>query len=300
MRIIFIFIDGLGLGENNPEINPLAKFHTSFFKNNFGCPLSREIGRFLSPRICLVPLDASLGIAGLPQSATGQTALFTGINAAKKLGRHIQAFPGPQLAKIIDEHGVMKQVLQAGLKPTSANMYSPDYLDLIRRRKRRHSVTTLLALSANLPLRSLTDMKNQAAVYQDITNEMLPGFGVHDIEPVAPVIAAKRLLQLSSEYDFTLFEYFQTDRAGHKQNWETAETIMQVLDEFLSGLQDSLPDGMTVMVTSDHGNFEDFSTKTHTLNPVPLIVFGDSCEKFAQDIHGLTDVTPVILSMLKG
>lgn len=300
MNIILIFIDGLGLGENNPEINPFARYYTDFFKSNFACPFTKEIGRKISSAISLVPLDASLGVEGLPQSATGQTALFTGINAPKEAGRHIQAFPGPQLTKIIAEHGIMKQALAAGLTATSANMYSPDYLELVRQRKRRNSVTTLLSLTADIPLRSIAEMKAGEAVYQDITNEMLPAFGVHDINPVSPAVAANRLLYLAKQYNFTVFEYFQTDRIGHKQNWDTARSIINVLDEFLSSLQQGLPKEMAVIVTSDHGNFEDFSVKTHTRNLIPLIVFGHACEQIAQQIYYLTDVTPVILSTLKG
>lgn len=300
MSIVLFFIDGVGLGETNPEINPFVKYYTPFFRNNFGQPFTAEIGRKISPDISLVPLDAALGVDGLPQSATGQTTLFTGVNASQKVGRHIQAFPGPQLIKIIEEHGIMKKVLAAGLRTTSANMYSPDYLELVRQRKRRNSVTTLLALTANVPLRSINEMREGTAVYQDITNEMLPIFGVNDIEVISPSVAARRLSALSEQYDLTVFEYFQTDRIGHKQNWETAKQIVTILDEFLTVLQREIPHGTTVIVTSDHGNFEDFSVKTHTRNPIPLMIFGYKCEYIAEQIHQMTDITPMILSMLKG
>lgn len=300
MNIVLFFIDGLGLGEDNPEINPFVKYYTPFFRNNFGQPFTKEIGRKISPDISLVPLDASLGVEGLPQSATGQTALFTGVNAPKKVGRHIQAFPGPQLIKIIEEHGIMKQVLAAGFTATSANMYSPDYLELVRQRKRRNSVTTLLALTANVPLRSIGEMRMGTAVYQDITNEMLPAFGVYDVETISPSVAAGRVASLSEQYNLTVFEYFQTDCIGHKQNWETAHKIVNILDEFLSSLQKGIPGGTTVIVTSDHGNFEDFSVKTHTRNPIPLMVFGHNCDRIAEQINQMTDIAPVILSMLKG
>jgi hypothetical protein len=40
-------------------------------------------------------LDASLCVPGLPQSATGQAALLTGLNAPELMGRHIEGFPPP-------------------------------------------------------------------------------------------------------------------------------------------------------------------------------------------------------------
>jgi len=300
MKIVFFFIDGIGLGEANPNINPFAAFSASFFNKNFGYPLTREIGRFLSEKICMIPLDASLGVEGLPQSATGQTALFTGINAPRKVGHHVQAFPGPQLTKIIAEYGIIKQVMDAGLKATFANMYSPDYLELVRQRKRRHSVSTLLSLSSGSQLRSIAEMMQGEAVYQDITNEMLPVFGVSNIDPITPMLAAQRLLQISRKHELTLFEYFQTDRIGHKLQWDKAEKIVCTLDAFLTSLQENLPSETMVIVASDHGNFEDFSIRTHTMNQIPLIVFGHRCKEFCETISELTDITPRILSVLKG
>ncbi|MCX7781246.1 MAG: metalloenzyme [Negativicutes bacterium] len=299
MRILFIFIDGIGLGDANPATNPLVRFAASFFLKNFSAPLTRELGHFATKHISLIPLDAKLGVAGLPQSATGQTTLFTGINAARIMGRHIQAFPGPQLVNVIAEHGIMKRICALGRKATSANMYTPNYLELVRQRKRRHSVTTRLILEAGLPLRSLPELAQRCAVYQDITNEMLPLFGWDGIPVIKPAEAARRLLTIAQEHDFTLFEYFQTDRCGHKQNWERAETIIHDLNELLETIQYSLPEDMVTMVCSDHGNFEDLSTKTHTLNPIPLILFGCGSQQLAGSIRQMTDVTPAILNSLR-
>ena len=85
-HIQVLFVDGVGLP---PE--PLAE---SIYA---GLP---ALNRLLSPPCC-VPLDACLGVPGIPQSATGQTAIFTGVNAAARLGRHSEGFPGPELRAII-------------------------------------------------------------------------------------------------------------------------------------------------------------------------------------------------------
>lgn len=297
-RVLLIFIDGLGLGDNDPTVNPLVRFDPPFFRDLFGGPLTRELGRVLRGDVCLVPTDATLGVAGLPQSATGQTAIFTGVNAPHHMGRHILGFPGPVLAKIIAEHGILGELAEAGLSVTSANMYTANYMELVAKRKRRHSVTTLTILGAGLPLRSPVDMAAGEAVYQDITNEMLPQFGVEDIPVVSPREAGRRLAALAARHHFTMFEYFQTDRQGHKHDWNAAEKIVSVLNDFLAAVREAARD-VLVIITSDHGNFEDLSAKTHTTNPVPTILLGPGCRTVAERIGDLTDIKPAVIAYLK-
>ena len=66
------------------------------------------------------PIDAALGIEGLPQSATGQTALFTGVNALQLVGMHISAFPTQDLRDTIAEHSFLKRAHEAGYHVTFA------------------------------------------------------------------------------------------------------------------------------------------------------------------------------------
>lgn len=293
MHVLFIFIDGFGLGPADSAVNPLVRFPGTFFPLLLGGPLSQDTKSLAADVLCFTPLDATLGVDGLPQSATGQTALFTGVNAPKKVGHHVQAFPGPQLAAIISESGLMGCLKKKGLTVTSANMYTPNYLELVAARKRRHSVTTLLTLAAGERLRSLPDMLSSQAVYQDITNEMLAELGV-TASPVTPTEAGRRLVGIAASHHFTLFEYFQTDRYGHKQNWQKAEVVLAILDEFLMSVYQSRPADMLVVISSDHGNFEDFSVKTHTLNLVPGLFFGRGAAHFGSGLHDLADVAPAI------
>lgn len=297
-RVLLIFIDGLGMGENDPAANPLVRFDPPFFRKIFGNQLVRELGLILSDEACLVPTDASMGIPGLPQSATGQTAIFTGVNAPQHMGCHILGFPGPALAEIIAAHGLLGELAADGFSVTSANMYTADYMELVAHRKRRHSVTTLAILGAGQPLRSLPDMAAGEAVYQDITNEMLPRFGVEGVPTVTPDEAGRRLAALAGRHGFTMFEYFQTDRQGHKHDWAEAAKIVANLDGFLTAVHRAAAETL-VIITSDHGNFEDFTTKTHTLNPVPTILLGPGCRQVAAGIRSLTDIKPAIISYLK-
>ncbi|SMC94553.1 metalloenzyme [Sporomusa malonica] len=298
MRVLLIFIDGFGLGSNNPEINPLVRFGLPTFNEVFGQPITHDIGSIITPESCLIPIDATLGVTGLPQSATGQAAILTGINTARAMGRHIQAFPGPQLSKIISDDNIMKKLTENGLTATSANMYTPDYFELVAKRKRRHSAITLAAMSTGMTLRSLPEMKIGEAVYQDITNEMLSDFGIDGIPVISPMQAANNLVNISRKYSFTIFEYFQTDRAGHKQNWQYAKRILGILDEFISGVYKRLSADTLLIITSDHGNFEDMSAKTHTFSKVPLIALGHQAKKLVSGITDLTGIAPAIIEVL--
>jgi bisphosphoglycerate-independent phosphoglycerate mutase (AlkP superfamily) len=55
-----------------------------------------------------------------------------------------------------------------------------------------------------------------------------------------------------------------------------------------------------VMLTSDHGNIEDLSRHTHTLNPVPTLVWGPNNREIAAGITSLVDITPAIVRILTG
>lgn len=298
-RVLLIFIDGLGLGADSPATNPLVRFDPGFFRKLLGRSLTAQAAPYLSDTVCLVAADASLGVEGLPQSATGQTALFTGVNAPAELGRHIQGFPGPALTEIINCHGIMAELVRQGYTATSANMYGGNYMDQVARRKRRHSATTLTILAAGQRLRSEADARAGQAVYQDITNEMLPLFGIDDVPTVTPAVAGRRLAELALAHNFTMFEYFQTDSYGHKKDWDAAQRIVGVLDEFLAAVYQAANKELLVIVTSDHGNFEDFTVKTHTRNAVPVLLWGPGCRPAAAKIRDLTDIKPVIVEYLK-
>ena len=298
MKVLLFFIDGLGLGSEDAEVNPLARFGLSSMEKLFGNKLYAGCEAFVSLSRCLVPIDPTLGVPGLPQSATGQAAILTGLNAPKVMERHVQAFPGPELSRLINENNLMRKLTEAGMTATSANMYSPDYHELVANRKRRHSAITLAALSTGLPLRSLSDMAHGEAVYQDITNRLLPFFGIENVPILAPKKAAQNLLGIAAKADFTIFEYFQTDRFGHKHDWDKAKEILKTLDEFLEGILNEQPDDMLLLLTSDHGNFEDFSVKTHTYNKVPLIAIGLGAKDMIKDITDLTGIAPAILQFL--
>ncbi|HEX2954185.1 MAG TPA: metalloenzyme [Bacillota bacterium] len=238
MRTALIFIDGLGLGENDPAINPLA-FGEDCFADLFGYAMTQchvGEGLFLSGR-AIVPIDAVMGVPGLPQSATGQTSLFTGINGQKLIERHLNGFPSPRLRQVLQAHGIFRRLAQTEKRAVFANAFTEEYFKAVGEHKRRYSASTVAAMAGDQPLRTIADLCDGQAVYQDITREILIERGYAGrVERTDPVEAGRHLAGIIQENDFTLFEYFQTDRCGHHQDPEWAKRILRDLSEFLTSV----------------------------------------------------------------
>ncbi len=303
-QFVYVFLDGVGLAGPG-EYNPFTPFGsaTSHLLVEATPALSQLLGGPLlsglnvsQPQLLFKPIDATLGVAGRPQSATGQTALYTGRNAPAWLGRHLTGFANGSLRILIEESGIFKQVLELGGKVTLANLYAPAYFEAIAQGRLRYAVGTLLALTAGVPFRMPADLERGEAVNWDITNRYLPMRGV-DVPPVEPQTAGRRLANIARNYNLTLFECFLPDFAGHSQDITQARDVLAIIDGFLASLFEAVDPATTVIVSSDHGNIEDLSRKTHTLNPVPLLVKGPDAPAFAP-IENITQITPTIVSLL--
>src|SRR5215831_8556921 len=103
MSTLLLFVDGVGVGRDEPGVNPFAVPEIRHL-----APLA---GRGPADGAAFRPLDATLGVAGLPQSATGQTTLFTGVNAARAMGRHHPGLPGPTLQAILRTESLFSKVV---------------------------------------------------------------------------------------------------------------------------------------------------------------------------------------------
>ena len=80
-KVLFIFMDGIGLGADDPETNPLARAEMPYLQALLGGrKLTASVAPYESEQVSLQALDAGLGVDGLPQSATGQAVLLTGVN----------------------------------------------------------------------------------------------------------------------------------------------------------------------------------------------------------------------------
>ena len=286
-RVIFIFIDGLGIGDRNPDVNPLAAFEPKILRL-----YQDTLGPFPFQGQCLVT-DAQLEVAGTPQSATGQTALLTGVNAAAHLGRHLQGFPDRTLKGLIAEHSLFRRLKQAGLQVTFANTYTPGFFE---KPPRWPSVTTVMCETARVPLHRLDDLVAQRSVFMDFTNRILRERG-HQVPLRTPSEAARILLDLSRNYHLCLYEYFLTDLTGHRGNLEEAVRLLEQLDDFLFAvIQGADLETTSVIISSDHGNIEKMDQKQHTTNPVGTLLWGPIQGEAPRKSgpFGLTGVAPMI------
>ncbi len=304
MSFLFVFIDGLGLGTREASVNPLLKAEMPFLRGLFKAqPLiaSAVGGGIYEPCLLIKAVDASLGIAGIPQSATGQTTLLTGVNASQIMHRHVSGFPPERLRRLIKEQSIFKKLGQQGYKAIFANTFTPEFFAALAQGKRRYSATTLAALAGNCDLLTIPELLAGQAVYQDLTNEQLRERG-HAVPLISPATAGKRLGLLAREAAFTLFEYFQTDRAGHSQDFAWSVRLLSQLDSFLKSIVSSQKEAappLNILLVSDHGNIEDLSTKSHTHNLVPLIVIGPAAP-FFYEVESLLGICPGILEAING
>jgi hypothetical protein len=293
--LLFLFVDGVGLAPASSD-NPFATENAPEIKGLLGGALTSESagcrdGTFLGA------LDACLGITGLPQSATGQATLFSGVNAAATMGRHVSGFPGPQVREIVERHGVLLKAAKAGLRATFANAYSRDYIDRLDAGNARPSVTTCMTRAAGLGLRNTRDLAAGEAVTWDIVGDLYGALSGQEVSEVDPFVAGRRLAALSAEHDLTVYETFLPDLAGHGRAAVAEADVIERLDGLLGGIRSAGVGGLTVVLTSDHGNFEDRSSRGHTRNPVPLLAFGLEANRF-RDLQSLTEVAPRILDVL--
>ena len=245
--------------------------------------------------LVLRAVDACLGVPGLPQSATGQTALFTGVNAPALVGDHITAFPTRRLRAVIADRSVLKQVREAGGEVLFANAHSEKFWELIRKKERRLGASTLTALAAGVPIPNLQDLAAGRAVLWDFTHEIASRHLGYELAVVSPEEAGARLAHLASQHDLVLYESFLTDLAGHRRI--EAEWVLSRLDAFLAAVLAHRTPETTVILSSDHGNLEDATTKAHTTNPVPLLAIGPAARCF-EAAMAITDVAPTIVSCL--
>lgn len=297
-KVGLFFIDGLGLGRDDARVNPLAAGNDGFAEI-IGGPLTLgHIGEGVSlPHGVVIPTDVLLGVGGLPQSATGQTSLLSGENAQAKIGRHLNGFPSPTLRQLLREKGVFRQLTKMGRKAVFANTFTPEYFQGENLRRKRYSATTVAAMAGGEPLKGLEDLAAGFAVYQDITRETLVERG-YGVSSVSPRQAGGDLARVIHQNDFTLFEYFQTDRCGHKQDMEWATRIINQLSDFLRGVVEGLDHKKDLLIiSSDHGNFEAMDRKTHSTNPVPTMAWGLGAERFGM-VTKLTDILPLIIEAL--
>lgn len=301
-RILFVFLDGVGIGPPGAS-NPLASgAWPALNALAHRQPWAAGLAPVATPRHTVRTIDATLGVDGLPQSGTGQATLLTGVDCVRKAGRHFGPFPHSATHAVLDARNLFHQIQALDLPletPAAfANAYPPQFFEHAASRG-RWPTTTRCCRSASVPLRTLDHLREGQALAADLTGE---GLRLHlnaTIPARTPADAGRHLAALHREHAFTLFEYFHTDKLGHGRLDVTPDVLLGQLNVFFGALLDELdPEHETLLVTSDHGNLEALDRKTHTRNPVPLLVHGWAAPFFAS-AHDLRDVAPAIVAALR-
>lgn len=295
MSVFFIFIDGVGVGSKGSN-NPLHSKKWKALSYFTGCDGIHEDceEREESP-VLYRKLDANLGVNGLPQSGTGQVSLFSGENAAKLIGKHFGPYPYSKTKPILEERSLFHKVIELGKSPHFLNAY-PDIFFRKSEKRDRWTSTTLMAKSAGVSLNGVEEIRNGKAVTAEITQNAWKKLLGIDVPEITPEDASERVLESLKKHDLVLYEYYLTDKAGHERDPEKAEKVLTDLNRFIMAIINGIDDRDTIVISSDHGNLEDLSIKTHTRNPVPLMVKGNTVP-FSQ-AASILDVTPAILKVL--
>lgn len=295
-KLLLFFIDGIGLGEDDELVNPLRDLFSGLMD---GHRFVRCNGPLFFQGGVLVPTDPVMGVPGVPQSATGQTSIFTGVNAQKRIGYHLTGFPNGELKIIIKERSLMKALVQRGIRATAANLYSQEFFEKRRNSSRNlFPVSTLTIQASGTAFRYWQDYRVGRAVFADITNELIRSRG-YDIPLIEPEAAAANMLNILGEFDFVFFEYFMTDLHGHKRNRAEILRCAEILSRFTESLWEKADRRNTaLLIVSDHGNAEDMSIGGHTANPVPTLLLSEDRDVqrlFADSVIDLTDVYKTVL-----
>jgi 2,3-bisphosphoglycerate-independent phosphoglycerate mutase len=298
-----LFLDGVGIGPDDPAVNPLAAGEYPVLRALLGGrQAAAETGRLHQAGALLAPVDAQMGVPGRPQSATGQAALLTGLNAPRLVGEHYGPRPDDRVRALVDQANLFTALQRAGCSPFFCNAYPQGYFDAVARGKRLLSVIPYAATQAGQALPTAADLYAGRALAADFT---AAGWRDHlgDVEaPVlSPVEAGRHLWRLGQAHDFVLFEHWLTDVLGHHQRFDEAVENFGRFDAFLGGLIEAADLSQTmILVTSDHGNVEDCSHGKHTENPALSLVIGAGVEDAWASLWTLADVAPLIMRFLAG
>ena len=302
-RVLLIFLDGVGVGTRDARRNPLFAAPLPFLRALLGdLPSLRRRTVEAADARC-VSLDANLGVAGLPQSGTGQSTLYTGKNTARIINQHFGPYLYSTLKPVVEEHSIFEQLLGNGghFDVALANAFPQRFFDYLEGPRRRMVAGMFAALTAGVPFRDIDALKNGIAVSTDITAQRWAQIGHPDAPVVTAYDAGSILAGVADNYDFTLFEYFLTDKAGHEMDMDFAVSTLQDVDALLRGVYEHVDHEQTlVIVTSDHGNLEEIGIKTHTRNPVPLLLFGNQREFPVGSLTSISHLVPAIRSFLQG
>lgn len=269
-RTLLLFLDGVGIGENDPDRNPFLRAELPALAGLAGGAVPTLSNPAPSGhRSRVLPLDATMGVDGIPRSGTGQVALLTGRNAARLYGRHFGPWVPVALRPLLGQHNLLSATRAQGLSAAFANAYPERFHHAP---SRRWAGPPTAARAAGLLTRHEEALLAGDAVASELDNETWrTRLGLSGLPVITPREAGRRLARIAGGHDLTLFAHYATDLVGHRGGMEGAVEALEKVDRFLEGVLEALPPDHLLLVASDHGNIED-TTGGHTRNPALGIV----------------------------
>lgn len=298
--VLFVFLDGVGVGPSDPEYNPFLTARLPVLTGLLGGavptlndPIRSHVG---GRAAAAVPLDCLMGVAGMPQSGTGQTALLTGQNAANTFGGHFGPWVPVKLRRLVEEESVLRRVVEGGLPTAFANAYPQGWPG--PGGSRRLAGPPLAARGAGLLVRDHRHLALGEAVASEIVNDgWRRHLGFADLPEPDPREAGATLGRIAAAHRMTLYAHYATDTAGHRGGMDGGRASLERVDTFLGGVLETLPEDYLLLLASDHGNVEDVRTG-HTRNPSLGILVGPDAPERARELGSILDVTPRLLDWL--
>lgn len=296
-RILLLFLDGVGIGPSDPTINPFLHARIPNLRTLLGGePPTLSMLEMENPGPAqLIPLDACMGVAGLPQSGTGQVSLLTGTNAPRDLGRHFGPWPPVHLRPTLERDNLLVRAARSGGSVIFANAYPENYPE--GRNRRLVAAPPLAARAAGHLTRHHHHLREGQAVASEIVND---GWRVHlghdDIPQITPEEAGENLARIAGDARLTLFAHYLTDLAGHRGGMVGGIDALERVDRFLGGLLTRLGSDTLLLLVSDHGNLEDIRGG-HTRNPALGLAVGPGSHQLPP-APGLHQLAPAILGLL--
>jgi bisphosphoglycerate-independent phosphoglycerate mutase (AlkP superfamily) len=302
-HILLIFLDGIGLGANDPATNPFAAAQTPTLQSlSNGLRWLQTTGAQYSDRAVFIPTDAQMGVEGKPQSASGQATILTGRNIPQLIGEHYGPRPNQAIRDLIHQDNFFKRVIAHNLPAALLEGYPPRWHETVNRGKRLRSSYQEAAHSAGLKLFTEKEIYDGDALAVDWTGEgWRKELGYTDSPVYTPIEAGTKMAHLGRRYAFSFFSHWVTDTIGHRGTLEDGVHMLEVFDGVMAGALATWRDEDGLMIiTSDHGNMEDLSHTKHTENHVPTVIIGAGKEAFAEGLHSLADIVPSMSRYLFG
>lgn len=296
-HVLIFFLDGVGMGVGDARSNPFITANRPNLDQLLWGKWFFTRHSVTRPRASLVLTNATLGVEGKPQSATGQATILTGRNIAKLVGCHWGPKPNAAIRTEL-QHGTLFHDFtnDAAL----LNAFPQQYFDGIESGKRLRGAVAQAAFEAGVALFSAENLKAATAISPDFTNEAWrTQLGYPEMPVTTPRATGQRIAALAQQRTFSFYEHWPSDHVGHRGTFDDALDHIELLDTVIGGVLDNWDDeNGLLIITSDHGNMEAMDHRHHTTNPVPTILVNRDHAALAPLVHDLTDIAKVVRKFL--